>query len=585
MKPFALISRLSLATVLLLGPNLVHQATAKDLAPFDADHFFDPARLVRVELTVAPADWEMLSKQHRSLIKTLRTDLAPEERESPFDYVRAELRLDGVKVGAVSVRKKGFVGSLVADRPSLKIQLDEYDKDKSFAGIDTLTLNNNRQDPSRLHQVMGYAAFRAAGLPASRCNLATVTVNGRALGVYANVESLDKRFFKHRFPDDKGTLWEGTICDFTDNELKRFERKFGPKEATEKLEAVAAALRLPDDQVIAALEKVLDVDAFLRFWAMENLIGHWDGYASNRNNYFVYYHNQTSRLLFLPWGMDQLASDNNPLWGDPSFVPPKSVKAASELTLRLYNLPAGRERYFATVRALLKDGWKGGELAEQTTALAALIRSERVEASGRVAGSVAQLATFFRERAGVLEKELAQPAPEWTLKRRDPIEDIFKIGEVEVSFTANTPELGSRNQVDLNGDGNVQLFFGGQKIAFATPQFKLARTNTPWGETQWTLVISRPETDPLRPAAIEISFSMWGQSPGADSEPLRVDVFASPAQARLLEPVGDGKTPVGLASVGGHLKVIALETTPGGTIKGQLAGELFSTRKELRAKK
>jgi hypothetical protein len=585
MNPYTLLSRLSLAALFMLGPSLAHQVKAKDLAPFDAEHFFDPTRVVRVELTVAPADWEMMSGQHRSLIKTLRTDLAPEERESPFDYVRAELTLDGVKLGPVAVRKKGFVGSLDTNRPSLKIQLDRYDKDKSFAGIDTLTLNNNRQDPSRLHQVIGYAAFRAAGLPAARCNLATVSVNGRPLGVYANVESLDKRFFKHRFPGDKGTLWEGTICDFTDDELKRFERKFGPRGAGAKLEAVLAALRLPDEQVIAALEQVLDVDAFLRFWAVENLLGHWDGYASNRNNYFIYHHAGTGRLLFLPWGLDQLASDNNPLWGDPGFVPPKSVKAASELTLRLYNLPAGRERYFATVRALLQDGWSGGKLADQTSQLAALIRSERVESNNHADESVAHLATFLRERAGVLEKELARPAPEWTLRRRDPIKDIYSIGDVELDFTVTTPEFGRRNQKVPQGTGNIRLMFGGREIAFTAPQFNLARTNTPWGETQWTVVISRPEEDALRPAAIEISFSMWGQSPGADSEPLRVDVFASPAQARLLELVGDGKTPAVLASVGGHLKIIALETTPGGTIKGRLSGELFTSREDLRPKK
>jgi hypothetical protein len=584
MKPFALFSRLSLTTALLLGATLVHQAPARDLAPFGSDHFFDPARVVRIELTVAPADWEKLSRQHRSLIKTLRTDLAPEERESPFDYFPAELTLDGVKIGPVAVRKKGFVGSLEADRPSLKIQLDKYDKAKSFAGIDTLTLNNNRQDPSRLHQVIGYAAFRAAGLPAARCNLAAVTVNGRSLGVYANVESLDKRFFKHRFPGDKGTLWEGTICDFTDNELKRFERKFGPKDAAAKLAAVVAALQLPDEQVMAALEKVLDVDAFLRFWAMENLVGHWDGYASNRNNYFIYHHAGTGRLLFLPWGMDQLASDHNPLWGDPSFVPPKSVKAASELTLRLYHLPAGRERYRATVRALLKDGWTGGKLADQTTRLAALIRSERVEANDRVENSVRHLANFFRERAGALEEELAKPAPEWTLARREPIKDIFQVGEVDLEFTVTSPGSEATGFVERAGSATVQMTFNGQKVNFPEPVFKLRRGRG-WGGPQLTLVIARKETDPLQPAGVEINFPGGINQVGVEAEPLRVDVFASPAQARILEPVTGGGEAVGLASVGGHLQLLQLSTTPGGVIQGRLSGELFTSREDLRAKK
>ena len=167
-------------------------ARAEDLAPYSFDHFFDTSRLVKIDLKVEPADWNKLRGQHRSLVKTLRTDIPPSEREKPFDYVPANLAIDGTDVGKVAIRKKGFVGSLDHNRPSFKIQIDKYEKKKMFAGVDTLTLNNNKQDGSRVHQLVGYQFFRAAGLPASHCNLALVSVNGKSLGVYSNVESLDK---------------------------------------------------------------------------------------------------------------------------------------------------------------------------------------------------------------------------------------------------------------------------------------------------------------------------------------------------------------------------------------------------------
>lgn len=584
MNPSPVNPRLLLGALLATCLSLTLKLSAKDPAPYNADQLFDPSRLVRIELHVAPGDWETLSKQHRSLIKTLRTDVAPAEKEDMFDYFRAELTIDGVKVGPVAIRKKGFVGSMSRERPSLKIQLDEYDKEARFAGLATLTLNNNQQDPSGLHQVIGYQVFQAAGLPAPRCNLAEVTVNGQSLGLYSNVESVDKIFCQRRFDGDKGTLWEGTICDFTDNEVKRFDRKFGPKNATAKLEAVAAALKLPDAEVLAALEKLIDVDAFLRFWATEVLIGHWDGYASNRNNFFVYYHAGKDRLTFMPWGMDQLASDINPLWGDPSFVPPKSVKAASELTLRLYNLPAGRARYLATMRALLKEAWNEDRLQQSVTALKAL-KAGMPKPPPSPTGMGGQIDSFIAERRARIEAELTKAPPEWTLARREPIDDIDKTGELEVEFSVTQPAGSPGNPASVNGSAQVKLTFNNQTITFADPQLNLARTNTPWGEMQWTITIGRPETDPKQPTAIEISFSMWGQPAGADSEPLRVDVFASPASARLLEPVAAGKIPEGLAVVGGHLKMIQLETTPGGVIKGHLNGELFTARKAPTAKK
>lgn len=567
----------------LLSLGLALNLAAKDLAPYDSDRLFDPARLVRIDLQVAPADWETLSKQHRSLIKTLRTDVEPSVKEDFFDYFRAELTVDGVKVGPVAIRKKGFVGSMSRERPSLKIQLDKYDKEARFAGLSTLTLNNNQQDPSTLHQVIGYQVFHEAGLPAARCNLAVVTVNGQSLGLYSNVESVDKAFFQRRFHGDKGTLWEGTICDFTENEVKRFDRKFGPHGATARLEAVVAALKLPDAEVIPALEQVLDVDAFLRFWATEVLLGHWDGYASNRNNFFVYHHAGKDRLIFLPWGLDQLASDVNRLWGDPTFVPPKSVKAASELTLRLYNLPAGRARYVATMRALLKEAWNEDKLRQSIKALKTLT-ADVPKPPPSPTGMGGSLDGFIVQRRAGIEAELAKAPPEWTLARRKPIDDIDQTGELDVEFSVTPPAGGPGELASVSGSAQVKLTFNKRTIAFVDPQFKLARTNTPWGGARWTLIIGRPETDPKQPTAIEISFSMRGQPAGADSEPLRVDVFASPASARLLEPVSAGQIPEGLAAVGGHLKLLQMETTPGGVIKGHLTGELFTARKAPKAK-
>ena len=83
-------------------------AADKDLAPYEFDYFFDPSRLVHVELQLKEADWDHITAQHRSLVKTLRTDIPPSDQEKPFDYVPAELTIDGTKVGRVAVRKKGL---------------------------------------------------------------------------------------------------------------------------------------------------------------------------------------------------------------------------------------------------------------------------------------------------------------------------------------------------------------------------------------------------------------------------------------------------------------------------------------------
>jgi len=49
------------------------------------------------------------------------------------------------------VRKKGFLGSLDAESPSLKLKFDEYIPGPALLGSG-FTLNNSKQDPSLIRQ-------------------------------------------------------------------------------------------------------------------------------------------------------------------------------------------------------------------------------------------------------------------------------------------------------------------------------------------------------------------------------------------------------------------------------------------------
>ena len=42
------------------------------------------------------------------------------------------------------------------------------------------------------------------------------------------------------------------------------------------------------DELNDRLDELVDLHEFVTFWAMESLIGFWDGYSGNQNNFFVY---------------------------------------------------------------------------------------------------------------------------------------------------------------------------------------------------------------------------------------------------------------------------------------------------------
>ena len=169
-----------------------------------------------------------------------------------------------------------------------------------------LTLNNAQQDPSMINTCMAYHIFASAGLPAPRCNFATVAVNGENLGLYVHVESMKTAFLERNFSDPSGNFYEGTVSDFRPEWRGTLQKKTNEAAADwADIDAVVAALQDASPAGLEALAAAIDLDRFFTFWAVEVLIGHWDGYAGNRNNFYIY-RESGAPFVFIPWGTDQV---------------------------------------------------------------------------------------------------------------------------------------------------------------------------------------------------------------------------------------------------------------------------------------
>jgi spore coat protein CotH len=277
---------------------------------------------------------------------------------SEFTWFRADITVDGVELDGVGIRKKGFIGSVLGNgmiKPAIKIKTDKFVNGQFLGDTERLTLNNALQDRARMSTCLAYGVFAAAGYPAPRCNLASVMVNEHPLGAYVHVEAVKRRFLERAFGDSSGSLFEGTITDFVEEWLPRWEVKTDDTDPDRlPLLAVARALQAPDDELVAALEPVLNVDRFITFWALEVLVGHIDGYAGMRNNFYVYFDpTDNHRAVLLPWGADNVFSDvekNTELEGLQKFT-------VGELSRRFSRIPEMNARFLAELERLLDEVW------------------------------------------------------------------------------------------------------------------------------------------------------------------------------------------------------------------------------------
>ncbi len=239
-----------------------------------------------------------------------------------YTYVPATLTADGQVVEKVGVRYKGngtyMMSTNLLKRP-FKIDFDRYVDGQRFQGQAMIALGNSVADPTRLREVLSYALYRAAGVPAPRTAFAEITLSvpgkydKEILGVYTVVETIDKRFLQDRFHTGKGMILRPERMrgvDYLGEDWKAYADRYLPKkEPTDaekrRLIEFAKLINVDDDERFrTAIGDYLDLDNFTRFLAVTTLLSTMDSFLMLGHNYQLYLHPKTNRFLFMPWDLD-----------------------------------------------------------------------------------------------------------------------------------------------------------------------------------------------------------------------------------------------------------------------------------------
>lgn len=264
--------------------------------------------------------------------------------------------------------------SRTSRKKSFKISVNAFDHGRKFAGLEKLNVNGEHNDPSIVRSKLCWDLFAAAGVTGSRAAHARMFINGHYYGLYINVEHVDENFVLSRFGNNGGNLYKclypadlgylGSNPDLyklTAGNRRVYELTINEDEDDyADLAHLIAVLNLtPAGTFPVEIQRVFNVNAFLKTLAVDILTGMWDDYWFNKNNYYLYHNTATGRFEFIPYDYDNTfgiwwdgimpntdwGTRNVYTWGHPTEPRP--------LTDRLLAVPLFRNRLSFYLNRLL----------------------------------------------------------------------------------------------------------------------------------------------------------------------------------------------------------------------------------------
>lgn len=220
------------------------------------------------------------------------------------------------------------------DNPSwhhahFRVVFDTYDRDQRFHGERSLNLKWFNNDPDYCRDVYCYDLFHRFGMPlAARSTYCRVSIRvgdekPAYFGVYEMVETVDREFVKSRFPGNyDGHLWKclypaSLLGNFPHNKIGMedpdngynpiydYKSKKSEFEAakTQLLDFITKLNGLEGAEFEKWIAKSFDVDMFLRAYSVNVMVGMWDDYWNNQNNYYLYFDNK-GKAYFIAYDYD-----------------------------------------------------------------------------------------------------------------------------------------------------------------------------------------------------------------------------------------------------------------------------------------
>ena len=393
-------------TAIVVNPN-------DPASPRGSDYLYDISVVSEVKLSISHDDWNTFLTNF---------DLNPDNNTyipATFSFKKGSesFQMDSVGVrlrGNTSRRRpEGTTGELHQSQNAnwhhvhFQVKFDEYRDKVKFCNSDRVVLKWFKDDAMYCREIYSYDLFRRFGVwtaPRASYTRVSIDIKGDSkpayFGVYALVEGVSEAFLANRkaagkFTSKNGNLWKAswgaTLSpnSMSDDKMGVSVTSLNPSESVnyvydlktnKKIGLAAARTQLKEfvntmnglasgsSALKTFLETRMDVDQFLRAYAVNVMVGMWDDYWHGQNNYYFYF-DENNKFYFIPFDYDNTlgtsmgmnaGTQNMLTWGslDNDRVLMRKVMSITEYKERYKNyikeLASADNDYFYTDKSLAR---------------------------------------------------------------------------------------------------------------------------------------------------------------------------------------------------------------------------------------
>lgn len=363
-------------------------ATEKTIQPEYITNLFNKDDIMEIDIDIDEKLWNELA------------DNAMEE-----EYYSANITINGETYYNVGLRAKGnttlsqIANDDTTDRYSFKVKFDEYIDGQTLKGLEKLALNNMMQDTTYMKEYLSYDLLNKMGVSTPAFQYASITLNGEPWGLYLALEVMEESYIERYYGTTDGNLYKPETTNMAKNNMPMeqgkeingpmgrntggadlvysgdehsnystiFENAIFDYTNEEDYDKIIAMIKSLNED-INNIEKHLDLDEVLRYFAVNTFVVNLDSYASNmKHNYYLY--EQDGICSILPWdynlafGAFQGGSASNVI-NFPIDNPVADSLESSPLIGKLLEVEEYKEKYHEYLNEIVQDYVNSGVFTE-----------------------------------------------------------------------------------------------------------------------------------------------------------------------------------------------------------------------------